>query len=418
MEVEPAGTASGLLGSRSFGTTDKSDLLEVYSAILESAPDALVLAGTDGRIVFINEQTVRLFGHSREELMGQLVEILVPERFREKHPHHRDVYAKNPHFRAMGAGVDLYGRRRDGSEFPVEISLSPIRFKDRVYVAAAIRDATERRTAQRTKQLSHERLLKIQRLEQERTFKTHFMNLVSHELNTPITPLKMQLHLLERRIERDDVEGARNSLKVLNRNMNRIVRLIGDILDVSRLEAGRLKFDFQRVDLGELLEHTKESFHASGPDHLNHSGRLRIKLPPGGADLKIDADPDRLQQVIDNLVANALRLSAPTESVTIAVESHPEKILIKVQDQGPGLSQQQIEMLFKPFSQVHDRNRDSGGTGLGLYVSQEILKAHEGALHAESEGAGKGATFIVELPRKQPENRRNRLHGDRSEPSA
>jgi two-component system, LuxR family, sensor kinase FixL len=403
-----------------FGAANAGDLLSIYYSLLESAPDAMVVVDTEGRIVFSNQQTVRLFGHEREDLIGKEVEVLVPQRFRSEHPAHRERYMKNPHFRGMGVGLELSGRRKDGSEFPVEISLSPIRFKDRMFVAAAIRDATERKAAERARHLATERGQEIERLEKEKRFKAQFLNMVSHELNTPITPLKLQLHLLEHKILNDDRKGAMQSVEVLDRNLRRLARLVKDVLDVSRLEAGRLRIDVEKVDLAKTLEHTQQSFEIMTGDS-DDPPPVKIDLDiPQGQDLEVAGDPDRIQQVFDNLVANAVRLSPPGGSVIIHAASTKKEVIIEVDDRGPGLSEEQISRLFKPFSQVHDKKRDHRGTGLGLYVSRGIVNAHGGSISAESEGPGKGAVFRVVLPRAGPPASSRvdaaRPHGDTSRP--
>lgn len=391
---------TNVLDESILGAMEPQRLLELFYAMLESAPDALIVIDTDGQIVFANDQTSRLFGYSPGALLGQRVEVLVPQRFREDHPKHRDRYIRNPHFRPMGAGLELYGTRNDGTEFPIEISLSPIHFQDRMLVAAAMRDATDRKNAERARQLATSREEEIKRLEQESKFKAHLLNLVSHELNTPITPLKVQLHLLKKRLADEDYEEADHGIEILQRNMDRLANLVTDILDVSRLEAGRLKMRRTDVDLGVLLAHTKESFEGS----KNQDGKpVKVILDvQEGADLWVYADPDRIQQVLDNLVANAIRLSPDAGEVRLCATAGRDWVKVDIQDEGPGLSPENINNLFKPFSQVHGKETDRTGTGLGLYVSRGIVDNHGGTLEASSLGEGKGATFTMVLKKGRP----------------
>lgn len=367
-----------------------------FRALLDSAPDAIVLADAEGRIELVNEQVEHLFGYGRDELVGRPVEVLVPPSLREGHRGHRSDYNAHPKKRPMGRGLELKAVRKDGSEFPVEVSLSPIKTPDGTLVMAAVRDISERRKAEEADRLAFQRLLEIQQLKELNRFRTDLLNTASHELNTPLTPLRLELHLLRSGRLGDLNERQERAVEVLDRNLQRVSGLIEDVLDVARMESGRMRIERKPMDLAKLVAEAAQTYRPA----VQEAG-LTLDLDLEGP-VPMEGDPDRLSQVLVNLLSNAVKFTEQG-GITLTLrrvrrDGRPEAE-VEVADTGVGLDGQQIKRLFQPFSQVHDVNRSQlGGTGLGLYICKGILQEHGGSVSVDSEGPGRGTTFTLRLP--------------------
>ncbi|MGB0652207.1 MAG: PAS domain S-box protein [Thermoplasmatota archaeon] len=400
VEVDDQGRPTRLLGTAQDVTDQKTAELR-FEALLESAPDAFLLADPEGTIVLVNEQAEQLFGYDRQELLGQKVEAIIPQRYHAAHKGHRKRYGDQPRKRPMGAGSDLRARRKDGSEFPVEISLSPIKTDGGTQVMAAVRDITERAAAAEADRIAFERLLEIQKLQEMDRFKTALLNTASHELNTPLTPLQLQLHLLRSGRLGDLDDRQEHALAIVGRNVDRLAHLVRDFLDVARLESHRLLLRPGPTDLGSLARTSIQSFEVQAE---RQDVTVTLTAPE---DLGLTADPERLSQVLDNLLSNAIKFSPPGGTITIeaAPERHQEEDGLRVTftDEGRGLSPEQKAKLFQPFSQAHAHQPDApSGTGLGLYICKGIIEQHGGSLGVDSDGPDQGATFWFWVPLEPP----------------
>jgi len=363
-----------------------------FETFLEAVPDAMVVVDRDGRIVMLNSKTERLFGYHRSQLLGLRVEVLVPERYRDGHAEHRAVYSAAPTVRPMGAAQDLYGRRKDGSEFPVEISLSPVETEHGALVASAIRDITDRKRAEAQRaSLIREHAARAQAEAANRT-KDEFLAMLSHELRNPLGAVLSAVALLDKIGVRDD--SALKARAIIRRQAERLSRMLDDLLDVARLQTGKIALETQRLDLGDLVGRSLATLRDSGA--LDHH-----EVTADCKQVWVEADPARMEQVLDNLMLNALKFTPENGDVRVRVHVDGPDAVLEVSDSGVGMSDEVVTTVFELFTQGATVSRRKGGLGIGLAVVRNLVELHDGHVAAQSDGPGRGSTFTVRLPRKE-----------------
>lgn len=239
----------------------------------------------------------------------------------------------------------------------------------------------------------------MQRLRELDRFKTQFINSAAHELNTPLTPLRLQLHLLQRLGRDGDPVARARAVDIVSRNVERLALLVQDMLDVARLQSGRLQLRRTTVDVAVLVRDAIDTYRAPA-----EAKRIEL-VPDGPAALPARLDGPRVSQVLYNLVSNAVKYSHDGGSVRIRYSGDEQQVTVQVEDRGPGFTAAQKARMFLPFSQVHTDTHTVPGTGLGLFISRGIAERHGGTLDAVSAGPGQGATFTCVLPGEtQPSN--------------
>ena len=305
--------------------------------------------------------------------MGQPIEILVPERFRLQHARDQHGFMLDPETRRTDAPLERVGRRKDGTEFPVEVGLNPIHAGEALMVLGVFVDVSERRRAER--------------------LKDEFVATVSHELRTPLTSIAGSLGLLAGQWTKDMPEWAARLLTIAHANSLRLARLVNDILDIEKIESGHVMFNLRRVEVRSLVKQIIED----NRGYADHFG-VGVELDAESDDADINADSERLSQAIANLLSNAIKFSRTGGVVRVAVENHGDTVRIAVRDHGPGIPDGFKPHVFEKFAQADATDaRQKGGTGLGLSIVKEIVERLGGRVGFE-DAPGGGAIFHVDLP--------------------
>lgn len=374
-------TSEGLLATAAVrDITDRKKAEAKFQQLLESAPDAIVGIGRDGRIQLVNSQAERLFGYARDELVGELVEKLVPDRYRGAHPRHRGNYFADPRTRPMGAGLDLYGLRRDGSEFPAEISLSSIETEDGLLATAAIRDISERRESER--ELAHAEELQRSNVELQQ-----YAYVASHDLQEPLRMIVAYTDRLSEHLDGRLDERAQRMAGYVVEGALRMQSLIEGLLEVSRVrpEASQLI----EIDCEIVLSRAVANLDAAVAD----SGAV-IRHDPLPT---ISGDPTQLLQLFQNLIANAIKFrgEAPP-AVEVSCQSEDGRWRFSFTDNGIGVDPRDSDQIFGLFQRLHSKD-EYPGSGIGLALCKKIVEAHRGRIWVEPAPTC-GAVFHFVLP--------------------
>jgi len=386
---------------------------EGLDALFRFATEGIVVTNTEGVLIKVNPAAERMFGYTEGELQGKKVEVLVPDRHAHKHVHQRDGFNKNPHPRAMGAGFDLYGKRKDNSEFPIEISLSPYNFEDHNFVIGFIIDITLRKQAEERlknysleleKQVEKRTLIMreaIEELEKTRDelnnalgkekelneLKTRFVTMASHEFRTPLATVLSSLSLVAKYGEQGEKEKQSKHMSRIKTSITHLTDILNDMLSISKLEEGgisvaREKFNIKEFIIALIQEMRPLCTKGQSLDYNHTSEETTVYL-----------DKKVLRHILFNLISNAIKFSSENKAIEIGSEITADRVTLFVKDNGIGISKEDQKHLFERFFRGHNASNIQG-TGLGLNIVAKYVETLDGSIEFESE-LEKGTIFKI-----------------------
>jgi two-component system CheB/CheR fusion protein len=387
LSISPIMDTSGNVAGVSFisrDVTERKRMERRVLATIESAPTGMIMVEPSGRIVLVNAAMERLLGYRRDELIGQAIDVLVPERFREQHRAFLAAYFNSgDHSYRMGRGRELFALHKDGTEISVEIGLGHVETEEGVFALGAVTDTTARKQA-------------LDGLRDEVQRREQFLAMLSHELRNPLSAIRTAAQILNAPNLDTAVDGE--SRRVIERQTAQITRLLGDLLDVSRMTQDKINLDMAPLDLRTTVDDAVASVRALADD-------CQIELQVVVADklLAVSGDAARLQQIQANLLSNAIKYSPPGEQVRLELLRDGPMAVIRVTDNGAGIDPHSLDRIFDMFVQTGNTlDRAHGGMGVGLTLVRKLVEMHGGTVSAYSKGLGHGSQFEVRLPLMNP----------------
>jgi PAS domain S-box-containing protein len=393
----------------------KMETKEGIDALFQFATEGIMVASNEGEIVRINPSAEKLFGYEKDELLGKKVELLVPMRLASKHKDHRERYGGSPHPRSMGAGMELFGLKKDGSEFPVEISLSPYATPQGKFVIAFIVDITIRRqaesklrnySAELEKQVKSRTLILEEAIEElEKTkkelnmalekekelneLKSRFVSMASHEFRTPLTTMMSSLSLISKYGERNDLDNHGKHVHKIRNSIHNLTDILNDFLSVSKLEEGKVNNQPERLNLKTFMEEVVDEMQpmatAGQKITLDYSGQNEVNL-----------DRKLLKNILFNLISNAIKFSQENGLIEVIADVKDQSVDISVKDHGIGIPMEDQKHLFERFFRGHNAVHIQG-TGLGLNIVAKYAELINAKLDFESV-ENTGTTFKMTIP--------------------
>ncbi len=349
-----------------------------FAGIVEIADDAIISIDSNQRITLFNQGAEKIFGYEAKEVLGQPLDLLLPLRFTQTHRQHVSEFGNSAKVaRRMGERREIYGCRKDGSEFPAEASISKLKLGEETVYTVYLQDISDRKQVER--------------------MKDEFVSVVSHELRTPLTSIHGSLGMLASSLIKPESDQGKRLLQIAVDSTDRLVRLINDILDIERIESGKVKMEKQTCNVADLIT---EAVNVIQP----LADKASVSLSVSSLSQKLWADGDRIVQTLTNLLSNAIKFSSVGSTIWLSAEiGNRDKdqfpnILFKVKDTGRGIPPDKLESIFERFQQVDSSDsRNYDGSGLGLTICQSIVQQHGGCIWAESL-LGEGSTFYFTLP--------------------
>jgi len=347
---------------------------ERIRSIVDTVVDGIITINSNGIVESYNPAAKRIFGFCAEEVVGKNIDILMPRPYSSEHNQYLQHYLKGGEAKVIGIGREVEGRRKDGSTFPMDLAVSEMNIQGERMFTGIVRDITERK--------------KVERMQ------TEFVSMVSHELRTPLTSIRGAIGLVLGNATGALEQKTRELLDMADRNSERLVLLINDILDMDKIESGQLVFDYVIIDLFQLTQIAIDTNQGYASSH-----NVKLRLEGDNSDsFNVRGDKHRLLQVFANLISNAVKYSPENGQVDIAVCRINEMIRVSVRDYGSGITEEFRSRIFQRFSQADSSDsREKGGTGLGLVITKSIIEQHDGRIDYKSEPC-EGTVMYFEIP--------------------
>ncbi len=364
------------------------------SAVIHAALDCIVKIDHEGRVIEFNPAAEQAFGYRRDEVLGrQLAELIIPPSLRERHRQGMARYFATGEGPILDKRIEMIAMRADGTEFPVELTISRIPIEGPATFVAFLRDITERRHAEQLLRRSEQQNARlVQSLREADRRKNEFLAMLAHELRNPLAPIRNAVQVL--RLTGSNAASVASASAMMERQIGQMVRLVDDLLDVSRISRGRIELRRGRVELASIVNHAVEAAQ-SLVQRMGHD--LAVALP--SAPIYLNADPIRLAQVLGNLLNNACKFTDAGGRISLTVEQEDGEAVIRVRDNGIGIAADQLPRIFDMFTQVDTSlERTVSGLGIGLTLVKNLVEMHDGTVSAQSGGMGHGSEFVVRLP--------------------
>lgn len=404
----------------------------MLDALFEQATEGIIVADASGEIIMSNPKALKMFGYKEGELNGNKIEVLIPNKIKHHHVGLRESYMKNPHNRSMGSGMDLFAKRKDNTEFPVEISLSHFRMQDANYVMSFIIDITSRKTQETDLKLAKERLQQttdalsklnselehkvnerteelaiaikslaesktkvIEALEKERelnVLKSRFVTTASHEFRTPLGTILSSASLLARYNNEQDLEKRMRHIERIKSSVANMTEILNDFLSLDKLEEGIIRNNPVDFNLIELIEKTSEDLRSI----LKNGQTLEVLCDV--QEIQLHLDQQLIKNIIINLVSNAIKYSPEEKPILITIKDYPNKTELSVADQGIGIPEEDQLHLFDRFFRANNSGNIQG-TGLGLNIVKKYTELIGAEISFKSK-INEGSVFTVKFPKK------------------
>ena len=401
---------------------------ETFRQIFQSSVEAIVMVDDEGKIMLANPVSERMFGYEKDSLLGLQVEELLPASVRARHIGYRKDFNSHPEPRPMGMGRDLVARRRDGSEFPVAVSLSYTNIEGKLLVMAFISDISERKRAEEALKRSEEQLLvyasELERKVQSRTedlnrtiqalekevnvrkraeeearkaldrerelneLKSKFVSIASHEFRTPLSTIMSSASLVDQYINRKEPEKVTKHVQRIKSSVNHLTSILNDFLSLGKLEEGKIELSKEFINLNEFLTEVKEEI-----DPILKGGQTLHVIAEKGT---VHSDPRVLRNILFNLISNASKYSDEGKSIDVICSLTQNVLSFDVRDEGIGIPQEDQKHMFDRFFRASNAGNIQG-TGLGLNIVRRYVDLLGGQITFNSE-FGKGSIFTVNIP--------------------
>ncbi|RYU95413.1 PAS domain-containing sensor histidine kinase [Emticicia agri] len=400
-------------------TIEEMDILHQSEALFLFATEGILIADTQGKIIRVNPSGAAMFGYEPEELEDLMIEDLVPARFRKVHVEHRKGFNEHPHARSMGGGMDLYAKRKDGSEFPVEISLSPYRNSKGAYVIAFVIDITVRKKSE-DRLVSYKNELEIeveertlvlkeaiQKLEKTKDeldralkreqevnlMKSRFISIASHEFRTPLATVLSSLSLVEKYGDLAENEKRDKHINRIKSSVRNLTEILNDFLSLNKLEEGKVVVTPETFVVNDLLDEISQQMQGIA----KKGQKIEYICETTQDSHAVRLDSKLVKNIVINLISNAIKFSPENSSIVIKSQLSDKLLIIKIKDEGIGIPEAEKRHVFERFYRMSNAG-EIQGTGLGLSIVNQYVLLLKGKIEFTSEEK-QGTEFIITLPR-------------------